>query len=287
MNDKTILVTGATNGIGKVAALELARMGARVCLVARNESKGAATLEEIRRATGNDRLELYLADLSLMRDVRKLAQEFRAKHASLDVLVNNAGAFYSERKLTGEGLEMTFALNHVSYFLLTGLLLESLKAAPAARVVSVSSQAHFQGRLDFDNLQGERKFSGWKSYSDSKLENVMFTYALARRLQGTRVTANCLHPGFVKTGFASGNAGVFATLFNVAKNLAAITPEAGARTMIHLASSPEVEGVTGRYFDKSKAVASSAPSMDEAAQERLWALSEKLTGLGVSEAAVG
>ena len=280
MNDKTILVTGATNGIGKVAALELARMGARVCLVARNESKGATTLEEIRRATGNDRLELYLADLSLMRDVRKLAQEFRAKHAALDVLVNNAGAFYSERKLTGEGLEMTFALNHVSYFLLTGLLLESLKAAPAARVVSVSSQAHFQGRLDFDNLQGERKFSGWKSYSDSKLENVMFTYALARRLQGTRVTANCLHPGFVKTGFASGNAGVFATLFNVAKNLAAITPEAGAQTMIHLASSPEVEGVTGRYFDKSKAVASSAPSMDEAAQERLWALSEKLVGSG-------
>ncbi len=277
---KTVLITGATNGIGKIAAIELARMGANVSIVARNRSKGQAVLEEIGRETNNVQVELFIADLSSMADVRKLAQEFMAKHGTLDVLLNNAGAFYSDRKLSADGLEMTFALNHMSYFLLTNLLLPTLKNTPNARVVSVSSAAHLQGRLDFANLQGEQKFSGWKAYSDSKLENVLFTLALARRLAGTGVTANCLHPGFVKTSFGEGNSGIFSVVLGIAKNLMAITPQAGAQTMIHLALSPDVAGVTGKYFDKSKAVASSAASLDQAVQEQLWAHSEKIAGLG-------
>jgi NAD(P)-dependent dehydrogenase (short-subunit alcohol dehydrogenase family) len=279
MTGKTVLITGATNGIGKIAAIELARMGANLAIVARNRSKGQAVLEEITRETNNVQIELFIADLSSMADVRKLAQEFMAKHGTLDVLLNNAGAFYSERKLSADGLEMTFALNHMSYFLLTNLLLPTLKNTANARIVSVSSAAHFQGKLDFANLQGEQKFSGWKAYGDSKLENVLFTFALARRLAGTGVTANCLHPGFVKTGFADGNSGWFSTVFGIVKNLFAIPVEEGAKTMIHLASSPEVASVTGKYFDKSKAVTSSAASLDQAVQEQLWAHSEKLAGL--------
>jgi NAD(P)-dependent dehydrogenase (short-subunit alcohol dehydrogenase family) len=279
MTGKTVLITGATNGIGKIAAIELSRMGASVCIVARNRSKGQAVLEEIRRETNNVQLELFIADLSSMADVRKLAQEFTAKHATLDVLLNNAGAFYSERKLSADGLEMTFALNHMSYFLLTNLLLPVLKATPNSRVVSVSSAAHTSGKLDFANLQGEQKFNGWKAYSDSKLENALFTFALARRLAGSSVTANCLHPGFVKTGFGEGNSGIFSVVLGIAKNLMAISVEAGAQTMIHLASSPDVAGVTGKYFDKSKAVSSSAASLDQAVQEQLWAHSEKLAGI--------
>jgi NAD(P)-dependent dehydrogenase (short-subunit alcohol dehydrogenase family) len=283
MTGKTVLITGATNGIGKIAALELSRMGTTVCIVARNRSKGQAVLEEIRRETNNVQLELFIADLSSMADVRKLAQEFTAKHTTLDVLLNNAGAFYSERKLSADGLEMTFALNHMSYFLLTNLLLPTLKNTPNSRVVSVSSAAHTSGKLDFANLQGEQKFNGWKAYSDSKLENALFTFALARCLAGSSVTANCLHPGFVKTGFGEGNSGIFAVVLGIAKNLMAISVEAGAQTMIHLASSPDVAGVTGKYFDKSKIASSSAASLDQAVQEQLWAHSEKLAGL-VSEA---
>ena len=280
MTGKTVLITGATNGIGKIAALELARMGASVGIVARNQSKGQTVLDEIKLATGNSKLELFIADLSSMADVRKLAEEFMAEYPSLDVLVNNAGAFYSDRGLSADKLEMTFALNHMSYFLLTNLLLPSLKAAPNARVVSVSSLAHTSGKLDFANLQGEQKFNGWKAYSDSKLENVLFTFALARRLAGTNVTANCLHPGFVKTSFGHGNAGLLSSVLKIGQNLFAITPEAGAKTMIYLASSPEVAGVTGKYFDKNKAVSSSVASMDQAVQEKLWAHSEQLAGLG-------
>jgi NAD(P)-dependent dehydrogenase (short-subunit alcohol dehydrogenase family) len=278
MTGKTILITGATNGIGKIAAIELARMGASLAIVARNKAKGQAVLEEIRRETNNVQIELFIADLSSMTDVRKLAQEFTAKHETLDVLLNNAGAYYSERKLSADGLEMTFALNHMSYFLLTNLLLPVLKNTPNSRVVSVASGVHTSGKLDFSNLQGEQKFNGWQSYGDSKLENVMFTFALARRLAGTGVTANCLHPGFVKTSFGDGNPGFFAMFLGVIKNLIAIPVEAGAKTMIYLASSPEVAGITGKYFDKSKVASSSAASLDQAVQERLWAHSEQLAG---------
>jgi NAD(P)-dependent dehydrogenase (short-subunit alcohol dehydrogenase family) len=279
MTGKTVLITGATNGIGKIAALELARMGASVGIVARNQAKGQMVLDEIKAATGNSKLELFIADLSSMADVRQLAEDFAAEYPRLDVLVNNAGAFYTEHKLSVDKLEMTFALNHMSYFLLTNLLLPSLKAAASARVVSVSSLAHTSGKLDFANLQGEQKFNGWKAYSDSKLENVLFTFALARRLNGTNVSANCLHPGFVKTGFGHGNSGIISSLLSLGQNLFAITPEAGAKTMIHLASSPDAAGVTGKYFDKGKAVNSSAASLDQAVQEKLWTHSEELAGL--------
>ncbi len=279
MTGKTVLVTGATGGIGKIAALELARQGAHVALVARNQAKGQTVLEEIKKATGNTNLELYLADLSSMADIRKLASEFKSKHASLDALVNNAGAFYNERKLSADGLELTFALNHVAYFLLTNLLLDTLKAAPKARVVSVSSAAHTSGKINFDNLQGEQKFNGWQAYSDSKLENVLFTIELARRLEGSNVTANCLHPGFVKTAFGSGNTGFVASLLSLAQNLVAITPEAGADTIIYLASSADVDGVTGKYFEKRKVKASSPASLDQSTQKKLWDASAKLTGL--------
>jgi NAD(P)-dependent dehydrogenase (short-subunit alcohol dehydrogenase family) len=279
MTGKTVLVTGATNGIGKIAALELARQGAHVALVARNQAKGEAVLAEIRKATGNTNLELYLADLSSMAEIRKLASEFKAKHASLDVLINNAGAFYNERKQSADNLEMTFALNHIAYFLLTNLLLDTLKAAPKARVVSVSSAAHLSGKIKFDNLQGEKKFNGWQAYSDSKLENVLFTIELARRLEGSNVTANCLHPGFVKTAFGSGNTGFVASLLSLAQNLVAITPEAGADTIIYLASSSDVEGVTGKYFEKRKVKASSPASLDQSTQKKLWDVSAKLVKL--------
>lgn len=279
MKDKTVLITGATNGIGKVAALELARQGARVALVARNAQKGQTVLEEIKAATGNSNLDLFVADLSSMGDVRRLASEFKAKHSRLDVLVNNAGAFFADRQLTGEKLERTFALNHMSYFLLTNLLLDTLKGTPGARVVSVSSGAHAQGRWTPDNLQGERKYSGWQAYADSKLYNVLFTLALARRLTGSGVTANCLHPGFVKTGFADGNPGWISTVFGVLKNLAAISPERGADTMVYLASSPAVEGITGQYFENRQERRLSEASHDQATQERLWAESTRLAGL--------
>ncbi len=276
MNAKTVLITGATDGIGKITALELARQGAHVCLVGRNRAKTEVTLEQLKSATNNPNLELFIADLSLMSDVRRLAEEFKAKHNKLDVLLNNAGAVFGERQLTAEGFERTFALNHMSYFLLTHLLLDTLKATPNSRIISTSSAGHLRGKIDFDNLQGERKFTAWRSYSDSKLMNVLFTYALVRRLEGTGITANCFHPGFVKTAFAENNTGFIAFLFNAIKNAVAITPEQGAETMIHLAASEDVNGLTGKYFDKKKPISSSAISYDQTVQERLWDVSLQL-----------
>jgi NAD(P)-dependent dehydrogenase (short-subunit alcohol dehydrogenase family) len=271
MNGKIVLITGATDGIGKITA--------HVCLVGRNRAKTEATLQQIKSVTKNSNVELFVADLSLMSDVRRLASEFKAKHNKLDVLLNNAGAIFNEHQLTSEGLERTFALNHMSYFLLTHLLLDTLKATPNSRIISTSSAAHLRGRVDFDDLQYERKYSAWQAYSDSKFHNVVFTYALARRLEGTNVTANCFHPGFVKTAFGAGGTGFVSVAFNVIKNLAAITPEQGAETMIYLTSSPEVKGMTGLYFDKKKPVRSSAKSYDEQVQERFWTTSEQLFGL--------
>jgi NAD(P)-dependent dehydrogenase (short-subunit alcohol dehydrogenase family) len=274
---KTVLVTGATNGIGFITARELAKMGATVLMVARDETRGRAKLEEIRQAVPNAKLELFLADLSSMASIRQLAANITAKYQSLDVLINNAGAFYTERKVSKDGFEMTFALNHIGYFLLTNLLLEPLKRAKNARIVSVSSAAHGQGKMKFDDLQMEKKFSGWQAYSDSKLANILFTKELSRRLAGTGVTANCLHPGFVKTSFASGTGGFFGFAFNLVKNLFAITPEKGAETMIYLASSDEVAKVSGEYFDQKKIAKINAEAQDSSVAKRLWEVSEKLT----------
>jgi len=276
MNGKVVLVTGATNGIGKVAALELAKKGASVTIVGRSAEKTAAAAAEIRQASGSSAVEFLLADLSVMAQVRRLAGEFLQKHNRLDVLVNNAGAYFSQRQLSADGYEMTFALNHLSYFLLTGLLLDLLKASAPARIVNVSSAAHTMGPLDFNDLMTEDYgMAGFKAYGRSKLANVMFTYELARRLEGTGVTVNALHPGGVNTGFGKNNTGLVKAAMKIFGRFS-LTAEQGAQTTIYLASSPEVNGVSAKYFDKCKAVASSEASYDLAAQRKLWEISEKL-----------
>jgi NAD(P)-dependent dehydrogenase (short-subunit alcohol dehydrogenase family) len=286
MDGKVVLVTGATNGIGKVTALELATMGAAVVVVGRNAAKTQAVVEEIKTLSGIPQVEGLVADLSVMNQVRRLADEFKARYNRLDVLVNNAGAVFSQRRETEDGYEMTFALNHLNYFLLTNLLLDLLKASAPSRIINVSSDAHRMPRgLNFDDLQRKNRYSlmGFAAYGDSKLANVLFTYELARRLQGTGVTANAVHPGSVATGFAHNTPGFLNRVMGLVDRFS-LTPEQGARTMIYLASSPEVEGVSGKYFDKSKAVPSSKASYDEEAARRLWEISEQITGLANNKA---
>ena len=278
MQGKICMVTGATSGIGLITARTLAQQGARVIVVGRDPERGATTVGRIVQETGNPRVDLLLADLSARAEVRRLAGEFQHRFARLDVLVNNAGALFTRRHLSADGIEMTFALNHLGYFLLTNLLLDTLKASPPARIVNVSSDAHRGARMNFSDLQGERRYGGWRTYSQSKLANLLFTYELARRLEGTGVTANAMHPGFVATGFSRNNRGLFGLLMRVAQ-LTALSPEQGAETLIYLATSPEVEGVTGRYFVKKRPVESSMASYDRSAAQRLWQLSSELTGL--------
>jgi NAD(P)-dependent dehydrogenase (short-subunit alcohol dehydrogenase family) len=281
MQGKTVLVTGATNGIGKVTAIELAKMGAQVVIIGRSASKVEATLTEISaKSNGQAQVSALVGDLSLLAEVRRLAAEFRQKYTRLDVLVNNAGGVFSERKVTAEGLEMTFALNHMNYFLLTALLLDMLKASTPTRIVSVSSGAHTMGALNFDDLQNTKGYGmgGFRAYSQSKMMNILFTYALARRLKGTNVTANVLHPGAVATGFGMNNNSLLMRLSGLFRPFM-LTPEKGADTMTYLASSPEAAGVTGQYFDRRKSVKSAPYSYDEAAQERLWQVSEQIAGL--------
>lgn len=276
MHGKVCVVTGATSGIGLVTAETLARQGATLVVVGRNPERGAATVSRIQQETGNAAVELMVADLSAQAQVRRLASEIQRRFARLDVLVNNAGALFGRRQLSQDGIEMTFALNHLAYFLFTNLLLDALKASTSARIVNVSSEAHRRARLDFADLQGQHRYSGWRAYARSKLANILFTYELARRLEGTGVVANALHPGFVATNFGRNNRSITAMLFRVLQ-LAAISPEEGAHTIIYLATSPEVQGITGEYFVKQKAVRSSQVSYDRAAAERLWQVSAGLT----------
>ena len=278
MHGKICVVTGATSGIGLVTAQALARQGATLIVIARNAERGAATVSRIQQETGNSAVELMVADLSAQAQVRQLAREIQHRFARLDVLVNNAGALFARRQLSQDGLEMTFALNHLAYFLLTNLLLDPLKAADSARIVNVSSEAHRRARLDFSDLQGQHRYTGWRAYARSKLANILFTYELARRLAGTGIVTNALHPGFVATNFGRNNRSITAAFFRILQ-LAAISPEEGAQTIIYLASSPAVKGVTGEYFVKQQAVRSSQVSYDRAAAERLWQVSAELTRL--------
>ncbi len=278
MQGKVCLITGATSGIGLVAAREIGRRGARVVLVGRDAARCDAAAREVSAAAGGRQPETLLADLSSQRQVRELAQKFRQRHDRLDVLVNNAGGMWLERHLTEDGLERTFAVNHLAYFLLTHLLLDTLKASAPARVVNVSSGAHRRATLDFGDLQGEHGYSGWQAYCRSKLENVLFTYELARRLRGTGVTANALHPGWVATGFGGHN-GWRGALIRGLSRLFALTPEQGARTIVYLATSPDVANVSGQYYFQDRAVSTSPASYDEQAAERLWRVSEQLTGV--------
>ena len=274
MKDKICLVTGATDGIGKVTAMSLARMGATVVGVGRNAQKTAAVTEEIKQATGNQAIEFLVADLSQVRQVRQAAAEFKRRYHRLDVLVNNAGGYFARRQETAEGREMTWALNHLNYFVLTNELLDILKASAPSRIVNVSSDAHQGSSLDLNDVEFKQGYGqGWKPYSHSKLANVMFTYELARRLQGVNVTANALHPGFVATKFGHNNGSLASVLMKSIQKLVALTPEKGAQTSIYLATSPEVEGITGKYFSNRKVAASTKASYDTAAAARLWDLS--------------
>ena len=275
MQGKTIVATGATSGIGEVAVLELARMGARIVFIARDEGRAEATLRRLEAIAPRLGHRVHLADLSRMAETRRVGAAIAAGEPRIDVLINNAGAMFADRRVTPEGLELTFALNHMAYFLLTSALRERLAASAPARIVSTSSSAHQGSRLDFNDLQCARGYNGWKAYGRSKLANILFTRELARRLAGTGVAANCLHPGFVATRFGDASGGWTSRLMPLARSFA-ITAERGADTIIHLASSPQVEGASGAYFVKRKIAQPSAAARDESAAKRLWKASEKL-----------
>jgi len=278
LGDRVILITGATSGIGRAAALALARLGPSLVLVARNPARGGRTVEEIARASGNARIELMLADLSSQREVRALAARFLATGRPLHVLLNNAGLLAMRREETVDGIETTFAVNHLAYFLLTTLLLDRLKASAPARIVNTASDAYAWagGRLALDDLESRRAYSGMKVYARSKLANILFTRELARRLAGTGVTANCFHPGFVGSNFARNN-GPLASVGMLLARPFARTPEKGAETAVHLCVSPDVEGTTGAYFfDRApKHPKRFAQNDDDAAA--LWELSLSAT----------
>ena len=284
MQNKIVMVTGATNGIGLESAKALAGMGATIVGVGRNPQKCADVAAQIKSATGNSKVEFLVADLSVQAQVRQLAATFKQKYSRLDVLLNNAGGYFSKRETNADGQELTWALNHLNYFVLTNELLDVLKASAPARIVNVSSMAHSGAKgIHFEDVEFKTGYSGWSAYSHSKLANVMFTYELARRLAGTKVTANALHPGFVATGFGHNNSGgLMAFGLNALQMIVAKKPEQGAATSIYLASAPQVEGVTGKYFSNSKEAKSSAASHDVDAQKRLWTLSEQMVGAKVT-----
>lgn len=279
MKGKIVMVTGATSGIGQATALQLARMGATTIIAGRNQAKSQATVDAIRQETGNPNVDYVLADLSSISETTTLAHEFKNRYDHLDILINNVGVFLWRRHQTVDGLEQTFALNHlVGHFLLSHLLLDSLRASTPSRIVNVSSDAHFGGKINFVDLQGEQGYSGWKAYSQSKLANVLFTYSLARRLEGAGVSVNALHPGVVASNFAipSNTPEILARGFRKAYGLFVRSPRQGAETSVYLATAPEVEGITGRYFADKQQKDSAEASYDEAIQERLWQVSEQM-----------
>ncbi len=276
MQGKICLITGANTGIGKATAISLARQGARVIMVCRNDARGRSAMEEVKAKSGSSTVDLLTADLSSQSAIRDLASRFLLGSDRLDVLINNAGLWKRKREVTVDGFEMHFAVNHLAYFLLTNLLLDALKAAAAARIVSVASGLHERGEIDFDALQAERSFGGVKAYSNSKLANVLFTYELARRLNGSGVTANCLHPGVVATDLVRET---FPAPMRWLGGFILTSPEKGAATSIYLATSPEVAGVSGKYFAKQRERRSSRESYDAALASRLWDVSSELTSL--------
>jgi NAD(P)-dependent dehydrogenase (short-subunit alcohol dehydrogenase family) len=285
MKGKVVLITGANSGIGKETAQGLAKMGASLVLVCRDREKGEAVKEEIARATGNASIELFLADLLPQREVRRVAAEIKATHPRLDVLVNNAGASFTDYAETEDGIERTMAINYFTPFLLTNLLLETLKNSAPSRVVNVTSSEHYDAHLDLDNVNRDSRMGtvGSGAYARSKLAVVLFTYELARRLLRSGVTANCLHPGAVRTNIWR-HAGALTPLFRF-MSVFMLSAGKGAQTSIYLASSPEVEGASGKYFDKKLPKRSSETSYDEAIARRLWELSERMTGLAAAPGA--
>jgi NAD(P)-dependent dehydrogenase (short-subunit alcohol dehydrogenase family) len=276
MNQKPIcLITGATSGIGEVTARELARRGMHVVIVGRSAERVAATVARIKQATGVE-IETLIADLSSQAGVRSVAEAFLQRHRRLDVLINNAGGFFASRQVSADGIELTWALNHMSYFLLTNLLIDTLRASAPARVINVSSDAHRGGVMRWDDLLFTRGYNGWAAYAQSKLANILFSNELARRLEGTGVTSNALHPGFVATRFAHNNGIIWGGLMALMQRLFAVTPEEGAQTSIYLATAPEVATISGRYFVKSRETSPAPQAQDMAAAARLWEISERM-----------
>ncbi|MGH6871296.1 MAG: SDR family oxidoreductase [Rhizomicrobium sp.] len=279
MQGKTVVVTGATSGIGEVAADRLAQKGARIVFIARDRERGQETLKHLRAIAGHDNHAVHYADLSTLAGMKRVAHAIAESEPRIDVLVNNAGAMFTARQTTDDGLEKTFAVNHMAYFVVTNVLLETLKANPeGARIVSTASDAHKGARLDFDDLQSAHRYSGFGVYGESKLCNILFTRELARRLAGTTVTANCLHPGFVGTRFGDQSGGFMSLAIRLAKNFA-LSPEQGAETIIYLASSPDVEGQSGGYYVKSRLATPTKEAQNDADAKRLWDVSAGIAGL--------
>jgi NAD(P)-dependent dehydrogenase (short-subunit alcohol dehydrogenase family) len=284
MKDRVCLITGATSGIGKATAVALARMGATVVIHGRNPQKCEATADAIRQRADNPHIETLVADLASLQDTRRLAQEFTARHKQLHLLVNNAGLSLRHRLESRDGFELMFAVNHLAHFLLTNLLLDTIVASAPARIISVSSGLHKYSKLDFADLQMTHKFSAMRGYGVSKLANIMFTYELARRLAGRGVTVNTMNPGMTATNIGMEEGGIFSASKKLMDRIMGHSAEQGADTVVFLAASPEVAGVSGKYFEKRKAVASSATTYDDDACRKLWEISAELVGLKQAEA---
>ena len=278
MKDKVVMVTGANSGIGKAVSLALAKKGATLVMVARNPERGEAARSEIIRKSQNNAVDLLQADLSSLESVRILASEFQKKYSGLHVLINNAGLFNQRRRVTADGYENTFATNYLAPFLLTNLQLDLLKASAPSRIINVSSVGHYNGHINFDDLNLENDYGGWKAYGQSKLALVLFTHELAKKLQGTGVTVNAVHPGTVATNIWSRPLGPVGFIMTVPK-LFMTSPEQGAETIVYLASSPDAKGLNGEYFEKLKVKKSSDESYNEEIAQRLWDVSAKLTHL--------
>jgi NAD(P)-dependent dehydrogenase (short-subunit alcohol dehydrogenase family) len=278
MHGMVVVITGATSGIGEVAAQRLAGLGARIVLIARDKTRGEATLRRLRGVDTSISHSIHYGDLSRISEMKRLAMQIAAAEPRIDVLINNAGAMFGSRRMTEDHLELTFAINHMAYFVLTQGLRERLLASPQARVVNTASDAHRGCRLDFDDLQSSNEYSGFSVYGRSKLCNILFTRELSRRWSGKGITANCLHPGFVATRFGDGSGGFLSWAVRLAKSFA-ISPEKGAQTIVYLASSPEVAGVSGKYFYQGRPATPTREARDDTAAQRLWIESAKLSGI--------
>jgi NAD(P)-dependent dehydrogenase (short-subunit alcohol dehydrogenase family) len=278
MEARVCLITGANSGIGKIAATELARKGMTILMVARNSKKGEDARQEIIAATGNPHVELYICDLSVQADIVRLAKTLKAKHTKIDVLINNAGLIIPDYQTSADGIEMTFAINHLAPFLLTHLLLDLLKNGHEPRIITVSSEAHRFSRLDFNDIASPKKYSAWLAYGNSKLANILFTRQLAKEVDTLAITANCLHPGAVATNFGAGYTGLTGTFFNLLRPFF-ISPEKGAETTVYLASSPEVGNESGLYFDKKKPKKPNKEALSDFNAQKLWEISINLTKL--------